>query len=129
MTELDKTLPPDPFSRRWLLVVILCMVPLFFLFVALGDPGRGRAAAICGAVGLTAVRACWNSRKHAWFWAIVVVMAALHVCIVLFIPWNNKSYPGFALLPVAIVDYGVVYGSLKIAEKIMMRSDGNSSTS
>lgn len=130
MTELDDIRPLDPFTRKWLLVVILCMVPTFFLFaVFLGDPGRGRAAAICGAVGMTAIRACWHLRRHAWFWIVLAVMVALHVALVVFIPWGDKSYPGYTLLPVAGLDYGIVYGSFKLAERVMSRGDAASSPS
>ena len=127
MNELNDNQAPDPFTRKWLLVVILCIVPLFFLFAVLGNPGRGRAAAICGGVGMTAIRACWNLRKYVWFWIALAVMVALHVALVLFIPWGDKSYPGYALLPVAALDYGIVYGSFKLVEKVLMRSDGASS--
>jgi hypothetical protein len=125
MKELNNNDQPiDVFSRKWLLVVILCMVPLFLLFAVQGDPGRGRAAAICGAVGMTAIRACWHLRKHAWFWAVFALMAVLHVVLVLFIPWSDKSFPGYALLPIAALDYGIVYGSFKLAEALMKKGDG-----
>lgn len=122
MTELNDNRPLDPFTRKWLLVVILCMVPTFFLFaVVLGDPGRGRAAAICVGVGMMAIRACWHLRSHEWFWIVLTVMVGLHVALVMFIPWGDKSYPGSALLPVGALDYGIIYGSFKLAEKLMSR--------
>lgn len=56
---------PEVCTRKWLLVVILCMVPGFFLFAAFGNLARGRATAICarcgpqvvalGRIGLTSV--------------------------------------------------------------------------
>jgi multisubunit Na+/H+ antiporter MnhB subunit len=113
----------DVFSRKWLLVVILCCLPLFLLFAVLGDPGGGRAAMIAAGVNMTAMRACWNLRKHRWFWMLAGLVIALHIFLVLSIPWSSKSYPGYALLPVAIVDYGVVYGGFKLAEKILKRTD------
>jgi hypothetical protein len=124
MTEPDDNRSPDVFTRKWLLVVLLCMVPSFFSFALLGDPGRGRAAAICVGVGMTVTRACWNSRTHAWFWIVLAVMITLHVFLVLSVPWNDKSYPGYALLPVAVLDYGFMYGCIKLVEKIVRRSAG-----
>jgi hypothetical protein len=124
MTEPDDNQPPDVFTRKWLLVMILCLVPPFFLFVLLGDPGRGRAAAICTCVCMTAIRACWDLRKHLWFWVTAAILIVLHVFLVLLIPWTGKSYPGYTLLPVGVLDYGIVYGSLKLVEKAMKKGAG-----
>lgn len=95
------------------------MVPPFFLFALLGDPGRGRAAAISVGVVATVVRACWDLRKHTWFWATVAVLIAIHVFLILLIPWTGKSYPGYTLLPIGVLDYGIMYGSFKLVEKMM----------
>ncbi|HUP04204.1 MAG TPA: hypothetical protein VMU19_09450 [Bryobacteraceae bacterium] len=48
-------------------------------------------------------------------------MAALHVALVLAIPWTDKSYPGYTLLPEAALDYGIFYGSFSLAEKAIGR--------
>ena len=124
MTQMQS---PDVFTRKWLLMVILCMVPAFFLFALLGDPGRGRAGAISVGVSMTAIRACWNLRKHIWFWATAAILIALHVFLILLIPWTDKSYPGYALLPVGVLDYGIMYGCFKPVEKVVKRSDEASS--
>jgi len=122
MKELTDDQAPDPFTRKWLLVVILCMAPTFFSFAILGDPGRGRAVAIFLGVGMTAIRACWNLRKHVWFWIVLGVMIALQALLVVFVPWSDKSYPGYALLPVAALDYCIVYWCFKLVERAMKRS-------
>ena len=122
MIDQNDNQPLDLFARKWLLVVILCLVPPFFLFALLGDPGRGRAAAICVGVSMTAIRACWNLRKHRWFWMVFVVVITLQALLVVFVPWSAKSYPGYALLPVAVLDYVIVYGFFKLVEKVMVRA-------
>lgn len=123
MTEPTDNQSPEVFTRKWLLIVIVCSLPIFFLFAFLGDPGRGRAAGISAAVGMTAIRACWNLRRHVWFWIVVAVMAAVHVFLVVSISWTDKSYPGYTLLPFAAADYGVMYGIFKLAEKMLKRDD------
>jgi hypothetical protein len=95
------------------------MVPPFLLFAAQGDPGRGRAAAIFTGVSMTAIRACWDLRKRVWFLALAGIMIMFHAFFIVLVPWTAQSYPGYALLPVAVVDFGIVYGSFKLAEKIM----------
>jgi hypothetical protein len=123
MNQLNETQSPVVFTRKWLLLTILCLVPLFLLFAFLGDPGRGRAAGICAGVIATAVRANWNLRKHPWFWVTVTILTVLHAALVLFVAWSSSTaYTGLALLPVAALDYAIVYGSIKLAEKMMVRA-------
>jgi hypothetical protein len=120
--EVNGGQSPNKLTKKWALVAILCSLPLFFLFAYLGDPGRGRAASICAAVILTAIRARWDSRKHGWFWITIAIVVFLHVPLVLLIPWTNKSMPGITLLPIAFLDYAIVYGCIKLVEKAMKRA-------
>jgi len=122
MTEANSNQSPDVFTRKWTLVVILCMVPVFTLFAYFGDPGRGRAAAGSTIVIMYAARGCWNLKEHAWFWTTLTIIIALHVLLVLLIPWTSKSYPGLTLFPIAVLDYAIVYGSIKLVEKVMKRA-------
>ena len=113
---------PELFTRRWLLLMLLSLVPFYSLFAFLGYPGKGRAAGICAAAIITAVRARWEVRKQLWFWVAVGILSALHVPLILLIPWTTASYPAFALLPVAVVDFAIVYGCIRLAEKAIGRS-------
>jgi hypothetical protein len=123
MNESSDNQSPDPFSRKWLLLVILCVVPLFFLFAVLGDPGRGRASGICAGVCMTAIRACWNLRKRVSFWMIAAILIALHVFLIAFLSWMDKSYPGYALLPFAVLEYGIMYKAFKLVGKVANRGE------
>jgi hypothetical protein len=49
----------------------------------------------------------------------LAILTALHILLVLLVPWSNASYPGTTLLPIAVVDYAIVSGCLKLAEKLM----------
>jgi hypothetical protein len=67
---------------------------------------------------LLVVRARWDLRKHAWFWVAVAFGTLLQIPIVVLIPWDNRNLTGISLLPVALLDYGLVYGCIKLAEKM-----------
>lgn len=128
MAELKDNQSPDVFSRKWLLVVILCGAIPFLLFAfLLNDPGRGRAAAIATMVIMYAVRGRWNLRRYSWFWVVLTAIVAAHVLLVLFVSWTSKSYPGLLLFPVAVLDFAIVWGCLKLAQKVMMRGEAASS--
>ena len=122
MKELNGNQSPDVFTRKWTLVVILCGMSPFLLFTFLGDPGRGRAAAICTAVIMYAARGCWNLKEYAWFWMTLAIIITLHILLVLLVPWTSKSYPGLTLFPIAVLDYAIVYGCIKLVEKVMKRA-------
>ena len=121
--ENDRKLFFDTLTRKSALVVALCSLP-FFLFAYLGDPGRGRTAAICAFVIGTTSRAFWDLRKHVWFWITMSILVVAHVPLVLLIPWSSKSYPGMVLLPVALLDFAIVYGCIISVEKVMKGING-----
>lgn len=54
----------------------------------------------------------WDFKRSVWLWVALGLMVLLHVPLVLLIPWTNKSYPGFSLLPVGVADFYLVYGCL-----------------
>ena len=65
-----------------------------------------------------AARACWNLRGYLWFWVALTIMIVLHILLVIFVFWTSKRYPGLILFPIAVVDYAIVYGGMKLAEKM-----------
>jgi len=70
----------------------------------------------------TAVWIYWDLRKRVWFWATITILVLLHVPLVLFVPWSNTDYPGVVLLPIGLLDLAIVYGCIKLVEKVMNKS-------
>ncbi len=124
MTQIDADPTPskNALTSRWGLVAGLCSLLPFFLLAYLGDPGRGRAAAICVAVVIVAARARWDLKNYGWFWGTLALVIILHIPLILLVPWTSKSYPGITLLPVAVVDYAIVWACIKLAEKVAKRA-------
>jgi hypothetical protein len=112
----------DYLTQKWALLAGLCSLPVLFLFAYLGNAGEGRAAAICVAVIIIAARYRWDLRKRIWFWITLIGIITLQIPLILLIPWNSKSYPGLTLLPFAVADYALVYGCIKLAEKVIKGS-------
>lgn len=103
-------------SRRYGLLVLLYVLPIFGVVAYFTNLGDGRAAAIFTASLLVAARFYQNSYKRPWFWAVVLGIIALHAGLVIAVPWTNTSYPGYALLPGLLVDTGLDYGLFKLAQ-------------
>lgn len=92
--EVDGKSPFDRLTKKTAVVALLCALPFFFFFAALGDPAKGRAAAGCVGISVFVVWIRWDLRRRVWFWATVAILVVLHVPLVLFIPWTNTNYPG-----------------------------------
>lgn len=43
-------------------------------------------------------------------------------------PWGNRDYPGVVLLPLALVDFAVVCGILKLVEKTTRKNESATDT-
>lgn len=61
----------------------------------------------------------WKLRQHAWFWITMTVIAALHVPLILFVPWTTKWVPGWAVAGFATVDFVLILWILLVVERLM----------
>lgn len=96
---------PDTPSRAWAIGIgICCLFPLYLLFSALGNAGRGTAAMCFGGAIIIVVRLRWELRNRIWFWVVVSFLVLVHLAMVLLIPWPNRNYTLPIVLPVGIVD-------------------------
>ena len=119
VNQTESKNPFDRLSKKSALVALLCGISIFVIFAYLGDPAKGRPAAICVAMTVLVVWMRWDLRKRVWFWITITILVLLHVPLVLLIPWSNRNYPGVVLLPQALLDFSVVYGCIKLVEKAM----------
>ena len=121
LTELNSKQRFDMLTRKSAFWIALAVSPVFFLFAALGDSGRGRAAALCAFVVVSCARLFWDRSEHVWFWLTLAMTVACHVPLILLIPWTDKSYPGVVLLPAGLLDFAIVYRTFKAIDKIANR--------
>jgi len=128
MKEMDEEQSLSEVTGKWAVIAMLCLSPLYILFIYLGQPGKGRAAWICSGVILISIKMRWELRKHVWFWITITILCLLHIPLVFLVPWTDKSMPGISLLPIAALDFGIIYGCIKLIEKAMKRSGNSSST-
>ena len=61
-------------------------------------------------------------RRHAWFWIAMTVSAALHVPLILFVPWHAKWVPGPAVAVIATADFCLILWILIVVGKLAERS-------
>jgi hypothetical protein len=101
------------------------VAPVFFLVTFLYNADAGLAAYIVVGVMVFAIKLRWHLRKHAWFWAIIAVILALHVPLVFMIQWPQNAPTIFYAMPIGIADFLIISGALKLAENLM--SNGSTS--
>lgn len=60
-----------------------------------------------------------NLRRHPWFWGTMAILAALHVPLILFVPWTARWVPAIAIAGVDSADLIVMLAILAIVGKFM----------
>jgi hypothetical protein len=73
------------------------------------------SVAVLGFV-LVLKRRLWS---QAWFWGTMAVLAALHVPLVLFVPWTTKWVPAIAIAAIDSGDLIVMLAILAAVRKLM----------
>ena len=63
----------------------------------------------------------WELRRHAWFWGTIVVLAALHVPLILFLPWTTKWVPATVTAAIGSVDLIVMLAIIDVVAKVVER--------
>lgn len=113
-------------TRKWAILAAVCTSPLFGIFAYFGDPGRGQAAWVGAGMIAVAGRLLWRLRDRPWYWVTLAVIVGLHVPLILFIRWPFKQYSYMQLLPLGFLDFAVVYGVIRLVERVI---EGDSSAS
>lgn len=110
--------PPTPWDRMTRKVtfgVVVCGIVVGEAF-SHGDMGKMRAAGLCACIFFMTIWLRWDLRTKFWFWLTLGVLGAAHLPLLLFVRWTDTSYPGYGLLPAALVDFAVVYGPIRLIE-------------
>jgi hypothetical protein len=75
----------------------------------------------------------WKLRRFAWFWITMIILAAFHVPLVLFVPWTTKWIPALMIAVIDSVDFCLMLWIISIVGKFMEEpkpsNDGDSSSS
>ena len=59
----------------------------------------------------------WKLRHNAWFWITMCVLSALHLPLVLLIPWTGKWIPAVVIAPFGVLDLHVMMWSVAVVGK------------
>jgi len=71
----------------------------------------------CAGMLAFAVALKWKLRQRAWFWIAVIIIAALHVPLLLFVPWTTSWVPAATIAAIDSVDLILVLSILTVVGK------------
>jgi hypothetical protein len=107
-------------KKMWLpwwgvLCVILGAMPVGWLFDHLGRFNLAMPTMSSIAVLGLAIAVKWRLRHELWFWITMTVIAALHILLILLVPWPTKWVPAAVFAGFSSVD---LYGMLAIIDVV-----------
>ena len=78
---------------------------LLILLDHFGKLTLARPTMTSAAMVIIAIAMRWKLKRHMWFWITMIVLAALHVPLVLLVPWTTKWVPAFVIIPIGMPIY------------------------
>ena len=103
------------------LCVIFGTILLALSFVYSGRFDLARPSLISVAMVALAIVMRWKLRRHVWFWITIIFLAALHLPLILFVPWTTKWIPAFVIAPFGIADLYAMLWILSVVGKFVER--------
>jgi hypothetical protein len=125
MFDDDSPKEKEPVDYTGLKIVAI-LAPVFFVITYLANADMGLTVCIVLGVTIVAVKMHWDSRKHVWFWAIVVFVLALHIPLFRIVKWPQRKGPTlFYTMPLGIADFLIISGVLGLAEKLLSKDSSS----
>lgn len=63
----------------------------------------------------------WQLKRQPMFWATMVVLAAIHVVAIWYVPWTSKWLPALAIATISSVDFCLMLGVINIVGRHDLR--------
>ncbi len=102
-----------------LLCLAIGSLPIYWFFYRFGKVDLALPMLNCILVlGFLIVlkRTLW---PHMWFWVAMAVLAALHVPLVLFVPWTTRWVPALAIAAIDSADLILILTMLAVIGKLV----------
>jgi hypothetical protein len=106
-------------SWRTRLLIFIIGAPTVFLFAVYGRLELAMPLMIIVGMHGLVILFKWKLRRQAWFWIAITVSAALHVPLILFVPWTTRWVPALAITIGATADFFLILWILLVVGKFM----------
>lgn len=101
------------------LCVFFGTILLALMFVSIGRFDLARPTMVPVAMVSLVIAMRWKLRTHGWFWITIIILAALHLPLILFIPWTTKWIPAILIAPIGIADLYAMLWAISAVGKLM----------
>jgi hypothetical protein len=102
----------------WIVAILL---PLYFAFFYAGRPDTGKYVCIGVGMHLIAIWINWDLRRQLWFWTTIATLLAIHIPLLLIVPWPSRWIPAMSVLPFGVADCALILGVIALMERLMKR--------
>jgi hypothetical protein len=75
------------------------------------------AIAGTGTIGAV-IKVNWELRGRVWFWVTMAIITALHVLLILYVPWHEGWVPAPVTLGFCLVDLLIILGILNLIGRL-----------
>jgi hypothetical protein len=99
------------------LCVFFGTILLALMFVSIGRFDLARPTMVSVAMVSLAIAMRWKLRTHGWFWITIVILAALHLPLILFVPWTTRWIPAILIAPIGIADLYAMLWVISVVAK------------
>ena len=103
--------------------LIVAGVPIVWLVDRYGKLNLVMPTSMSIAAVLLAVTVTRRLWRHAWYWGTVAILAALHVPLILLVPWTTKWVPAAVYAGSASADLILMLVILAVVEGLMDEPD------
>jgi uncharacterized membrane-anchored protein len=112
-------------ERRKDLLACVPMVPLFFIVANISTIERAFVAVVSIYMFYVVISEKWSSRRSWTFWINILVFALVHIFVITMVRLPTSFKPALAVLPIAVGDVFLMYGTINIIERTFLRSGTN----
>jgi hypothetical protein len=101
------------------LCLIVGLVPIYWLFDHFGQFDIALPTLVSIWMMGFVIKLKWQLSRYAWFWGTMIVLAALHALLIVFVPWTTKWVPAAVTAAIASVDVIVMIAILAVVARFM----------
>jgi len=98
---------------------ILGSVLVAFLFDRGGKLDLARPTLYTVAILGIAIAIKWNLRSRGWFWITMTAIAALHIPLILLVPWTSRWIPALMVIPFGIMDLFAMLALIALVGRLL----------
>ncbi len=107
---------------RWgVLLIIIVSLPIYWFFEHFGKLSIALPILNFVAVLSFAVVVKRRFRHHAWFWITMTILVALHVVLILVIPWGTRWVPALVIAGIDSADLCLIFCILAMVGRLVNR--------